>query len=373
MTEVIVARIREARELRGKEQQWLANQVSLNRTDISRIENGKRHVKAVELSAIAEALDLPIGWFLRNTPPVVASRRATLHSKGSTDFNVALEKIVFIVSRLVDIGVIRARRRTVYDFPRTHDDAQLLSQRVREAAGLGQGPLDDLGALCESFGMLPFALPFTNSPFDGSMVEIDTGEDEQERGLAVALVNNNTTNSRARFTLAHELGHWLFGDPYSTCDHGGSQEQMVNSFAAYLLMPRSFVASRWREARRKYTERDTAIFISAECGTSWSSTLLHLQHLDLLAADRREALAQDTPTKGDFEVLGIELPLVRDVPEIPQGYKVAVLKAFQDRRITTGTALDSLLNLVDETHLPKRMPRKRSRAQLKAINEALGM
>ncbi|WP_177178150.1 helix-turn-helix domain-containing protein [Corynebacterium cystitidis] len=122
MTEVIVARIREARELRGKEQQWLANQVSLNRTDISRIENGKRHVKAVELSAITEALDLPIGWFLRNTPPVVASRRATLHSKGSTDFNVALEKIVFIVSRLVDIGVIRARRRTVYDFPRTHDD-----------------------------------------------------------------------------------------------------------------------------------------------------------------------------------------------------------------------------------------------------------
>ncbi|WP_257160028.1 hypothetical protein [Corynebacterium cystitidis] len=95
--------------------------------------------------------------------------------------------------------------------------------------------------------------------------------------------------------------------------------------------------------------------------------------MDLLAADRREALEQDTPTKGDFEVLGIELLLVRDVPEIPQGYKVAVLKAFQDRRITTGAALDSLLNLVDEIHLPKRTPRKRSRAQLKTINKALGI
>jgi predicted nucleotidyltransferase/DNA-binding XRE family transcriptional regulator len=67
MTEGIGARVAKARRAQRLSQQRLAELTGLDRTAISKIENGRRRVKSDELGRLARALDRPLEWFL-STP-----------------------------------------------------------------------------------------------------------------------------------------------------------------------------------------------------------------------------------------------------------------------------------------------------------------
>ncbi len=67
------------------------------------------------------------------------------------------------------------------------------------------------------------------------------------------MVNRNHSEYRNRFTIAHELGHYLLNDKPTSCfahrdtiEQNDMEEVMANSFASYLLMPdkklRGFIA-----------------------------------------------------------------------------------------------------------------------------------
>ena len=73
-------------------------------------------------------------------------------------------------------------------------------------------------------------------------------------------VNSNESNKRRRFTVAHELGHYLFDfDPNESIqyfdmfeiDHlnGDWQEDRANRFAAELLMPKTAIKSKYYELK----------------------------------------------------------------------------------------------------------------------------
>ncbi|WP_414937940.1 helix-turn-helix domain-containing protein [Amycolatopsis sp. cmx-11-51] len=54
----------------------LANAVGLERTKIAKIESGGRQIDALELAKLASALQVPMGHFLRERPPVLSRRTA---------------------------------------------------------------------------------------------------------------------------------------------------------------------------------------------------------------------------------------------------------------------------------------------------------
>ena len=62
-------RIAQARSDYGMTQADLAASVGLERTALVRVEAGERKVSAMELVALAEALDRPIDWFFTESPP----------------------------------------------------------------------------------------------------------------------------------------------------------------------------------------------------------------------------------------------------------------------------------------------------------------
>jgi Zn-dependent peptidase ImmA (M78 family) len=76
-------------------------------------------------------------------------------------------------------------------------------------------------------------------------------------------VNVADSPNRQRFTIAHEIGHYILrehgrpGDSWSYIDHRGpsaahgtdAHEVYANQFAAELLMPRDEVAIRYRDGR----------------------------------------------------------------------------------------------------------------------------
>jgi transcriptional regulator with XRE-family HTH domain len=62
------SRVRLARLLAGRTQQWLAEQVSLTFQQIQKYERGANRVSCSMLSEFAEALDRPVGWFFQEGP-----------------------------------------------------------------------------------------------------------------------------------------------------------------------------------------------------------------------------------------------------------------------------------------------------------------
>lgn len=103
---------------------------------------------------------------------------------------------------------------------------------------------------------------------------------------AVITVNSNKTNEgRKRFSIAHEIGHWMNdrGKAF-ICDSGDiglrfgptNPESRANSFAADLLMPRSIV--RPRVNKSPFTI-EGATKLAEEFSTSLSATAIRMVQL----------------------------------------------------------------------------------------------
>lgn len=74
--EKLAERLREAREYLGLSQEFVAQQTGISRVAISAIENGKRKVEALELTALAALYKYPVTYFLEGALEESASVRA---------------------------------------------------------------------------------------------------------------------------------------------------------------------------------------------------------------------------------------------------------------------------------------------------------
>lgn len=133
-----------------------------------------------------------------------------------------------------------------------------------------------------------------------------------------SLVNKNTSEGRFRFTLAHEIGHWIL---HQDILNGGSNKNRINSlfrkgtvisnkegrtilcrkgdksgaewqankFAACLLMPSYLVKPLFDELREKYKntrgslQRKIIFKMANIFNTSLEATKIHLKQLNLKA------------------------------------------------------------------------------------------
>ncbi len=74
--EKLAERLREVREYLGLSQEFVAQQTGISRVAISAIENGRRKVEAVELSAVAALYRYPVTYFLDGALEEPATVRA---------------------------------------------------------------------------------------------------------------------------------------------------------------------------------------------------------------------------------------------------------------------------------------------------------
>lgn len=77
---------------------------------------------------------------------------------------------------------------------------------------------------------------------------------------------------RQRFTIAHEIGHYLLGhttdfcsfDERKTTDPRGSNERQANIFASELLMPDPWIRRYWVALRKDYRAMAQKFYVSDE-------------------------------------------------------------------------------------------------------------
>lgn len=122
--------------------------------------------------------------------------------------------------------------------PDRHDT--ILEEQSRRAAiefrqqhGLGLGPIKDVADLVQMTVNADVAL--VNLPdFLDSMISVD-----KTAGAALIAVRTTDNPERQRFSIAHELGHYIF-DEFSARlheDDDPAMESRANSFARHLLLP----------------------------------------------------------------------------------------------------------------------------------------
>lgn len=81
--EQLAARLRDVREYLGLSQEFVAQHTDISRAAISAIENGKRKVEAVELTALAALYRYPVTYFLDGALEEAASVRAIARAAGT--------------------------------------------------------------------------------------------------------------------------------------------------------------------------------------------------------------------------------------------------------------------------------------------------
>jgi Zn-dependent peptidase ImmA (M78 family)/DNA-binding XRE family transcriptional regulator len=287
-------RIAGARRDRGWTQAELAARVGLTQTAVSRIETGARAVGSLELAELAEALGVSVLDLLRagQRPMLaIAARLGRFRDPGAVDRALRRAQTLTRLDELLD---------AVLDTPAEDpgpprlggagrgpavDQGRRLAGKARRALGLGDGPIARFPELLEERFQLDVDLSPLPEAVDGLCVSVGA--------RALILVGSGKPSSRQRFTLAHELAHYLVDDldPLYVDERGvrarSVAEMRANAFAAHLLMPEPGV-----RAAIEGTDDDAerAVRVALTFGASVSAAAYQLGNLGLLPETVRDRL-----------------------------------------------------------------------------------
>jgi Zn-dependent peptidase ImmA (M78 family)/transcriptional regulator with XRE-family HTH domain len=320
-------RIAGARRDRGWTQAELAARVGLTQTVVSRIETGARAVGSLELAELAEALGVSVLDLLRagQRPMLaIAARLGRFRDPGAVDRALRRAQTLTRLDELLDsvldapsgeppprLGAGRARdgpdgepgpprpggavRGPAAEPapPRLGgagrgpavDQGRRLAGEVRRELGLGDGPVARFPELLEERFQLDVDLSPLPEAVDGLCVSVGA--------RALILVGSGKPSSRQRFTLAHELAHYLVDDldPLYVDERGvrarSVAEMRANAFAAHLLMPEPGVRA---AIEGTADDAERAVRVALTFGTSVSAAAYQLGNLGLLPEAVRDRL-----------------------------------------------------------------------------------
>jgi transcriptional regulator with XRE-family HTH domain len=347
-------RVRRTRLSLGLSQVELGGLVGLDRTMIAKIEAGTRRIDALELISLSRALGVPIDLVLRPLPEVLSRRSGLVDEQSdsaaareSRRLELALIAWLHDVQQLVELGTLRPKPLLLAkQAVQSANSARETALWVREHLGYGVRPVDALMELCEQAGMLVLV---TELPGEGaSLVDGD---------LAVAVVSLRGDPGCRRTTAAHELGHFVIGDEYSS-DLGvhasrEEREAIIDAFAAELLLPTQ--ALQGAVSVRGPALRSELIKLAATYRTSWSLAVRQAEHAGLLDDPTKRELSRSSPTRGEFmEALGWAPQPDLTSLRVPPSYAQAVFEAWRRTAITGSRAIELMHGQITEADLPFR-------------------
>jgi len=295
MDREVGARIRLMREAVGLQAQDLAARVDLDPTVLSKIENGKRAIKAMELARIADVLKVSPLALLEDDPllsnlPIAARRAGPSVARGGAYQRLLglAELHVVLAGAGLPTTPYLASVPDVVGRP-WHEAAQRLASwandvlRVKDEADQRLGALAD--AIESNLNIDVLIEPHVDDTLSGAAIT--------DRSFPLIFVNSEFPRSRSLFTLAHELGHVLasHADNPVTLDRellgSTDTERMANAFAANYLMPGD-------EIRKEIDERglkvSTLAYLTYRLGVSYESLVYRLHNLRLVNAAGRDKL-----------------------------------------------------------------------------------
>lgn len=222
-----------AREYRGLTQSELARRAGVTQGYISKYEHKQLEPSEDNLNKLATALDVPLLFFYR-TDQIVGFASACLHFRKQSSLPIKQLRQVHALVNVIRFGLGPILRdvevATVPQFYRMDieeygADPARIAALVRGQWRLPLGPITNMVTTIEAAGGFVFRCGFGNR-------RIDAVSQWPQPGQPLFFINADSPWDRARFTLAHELGHVVM-HALPTAD----MEREANDFAQEFLMP----------------------------------------------------------------------------------------------------------------------------------------
>lgn len=167
---------------------------------------------------------------------------------------------------------------------------------------LGEKAVAQLSRLIENTGVLVMRSSVvgnnTHRPLDP---EEFRGFTLVDRGISLIFVNTQDTKSAQLFSLAHELGHVLLGEPGVSgeeIDGAPDIERWCNRFAAEFLIPASYFRQMWEESPH---ETDAIATIAHRLGVSPAATVWRGVDLELISREDAHELIEACSYSGPIK------------------------------------------------------------------------
>lgn len=352
-------RIRQARLASRLSQADLASELGIDRTALARVESGQRQVSALELFRLSEALQVPIAHFVTKPPVAVVSRRRELTddadqiTRARFRMDAALEAHArdaewLLAQGFLSPSAVLAERREEVSFSEQVDDPQAAARAMRSRLGFGAKPVRSMADACGRAGLHVVVLRDVEA---GASLLLDPG-------FGVAVIGGDDQPGRRRLTAAHELGHFMLQDEYTT-DIGvaasrDEREQRIDAFAGEFLLPKEGLIAEWVRLEGQPV-RWRLVHLAGIYRVSWSVAIRAARDAGLIDGESHAQLQSRTAQRGEFlEVLGYE-PREDLLPgETSPQWTQAVMAAWRSGAITASRAVELVHGTVQESELPDR-------------------
>lgn len=284
--------LRLGREALGLTQKALAERNALDQADVSRWERGLRTPNETQVGQLAAALDLPVELLaneaIRLSRPM--HRTARLQSKRvERQVDARLELARLAAARLledIDIDV-------PYAFPTAEQaapaDPEEAAETVRRVWRIPDGPIENLSAYIEAAGGIVLRVDF------GTDAILAAYSDRRGEHRWCFINTRSTDGARARFSLAHELGHAIMHWDRFDAPESREAEREAHRFAAALLMPRRAV---FEALGGRRVTLDDLVILRRRFKVSIQSLVMRAYDVGLISADQRTRLWKQISARG---------------------------------------------------------------------------
>jgi transcriptional regulator with XRE-family HTH domain len=198
-----------ARESRGLLQSELARKINVSQGKLSKMESGVLEVSKENLESLSKVLSYPKGFFYEPIERYSLGLNFYRKNKGLTI------RVVNAIQSFIDLRrneVEKFLRSIEYSFERTipfcdSEDAkygtpEIIANSIRKFWNVPRGAIKNMVELLESAGIIIIPCDFGNREFSG----VGTWTND---GIKLIFINKQMPGDRIRFTLAHELGHFV--------------------------------------------------------------------------------------------------------------------------------------------------------------------
>lgn len=292
-------RMRAARERAGLSQRDVESRTAISQSMLHRVETGKRtNATLTDFDRLAQALGVSLDELLYGSA-VEARVLAAARTNGCTEdaLRAALQQGIELLKLddRLDAVIAHLRQEAPHrtlEIPAdgsAQQSGQSAAAQAREALGLGNAPIADLVEVVEQLT----GVDVGTTPLPPGVSGICATD--PDRATSIVLVNSTDVAERQRFTLAHELGHLLFGDKTHVDAIDGQrspQEVLCDEFARHLLIPQGGVRA-WLDHISSTTnepcidERVMAL-LARHFGASPEVTRIQLDRMGLLPSELKD-------------------------------------------------------------------------------------
>lgn len=282
MSVILGSNIRLARLFHGLSLTELGERLGKSKQYLSRVETGAEPVSSVLEYALIDELGI-LPEFLRHHDPMPLTEEQC-HFRKQLTTKVALRQYARargeLLKRLVCVLDNHLELPT-YGIAETDPNSDEAIERGAEKCriqwGLGWGPISNITRIAENAGAVVMRV-------NGLAHEVDAVSFATQRPVIV-LNGTGRSSCRARFGIAHELGHFALHVGVLTGDR--FTESQANRFASAFLLPRtSFLAEIHKVTRRSRLNWEGMSELKVRWGVSKAAILYRGRQLGALTDEQ---------------------------------------------------------------------------------------